>query len=94
MNGSLYFWMANKHPRLLSFLLYLQLCKIKVVKDPEPITSVNSFHGVPGDTNSAMGNPMSRQGAADTAGGGGSVHTHDFSNVMDKIQVLSQALRR
>jgi len=72
----------------------IMLCKIKVVKNPETITSVNSFHGIPADTNSAMGNPASRQAAAGTAGGGGSVHTHDFSNVMDKIQVLSQALRR
>ena len=80
-------WMAIKPPRLL----HLQLCKIKVVKNPGPITSTNGFHGVPADINSpTMDQPTSRQAAA----GGRSILPHDFSNVMEKIQVLSQALRR
>ena len=69
-----------------------QLCKIKVIKKTGPVGRVNSFHGIPSAPGSeASSNP---EGSQDTSSTQKNVHSHDFEGVMDKIEILSQALRR
>lgn len=65
------------------------MCKIKIIKNTGPVGRVNSFHGIP--SNEASG---TQDASATNDENNKNRHSHDFSEVMDKVQILSQALRR
>lgn len=85
----LFCWLKNRTILLGMYFYFIslhiiypfpfQLCKIKVVKNTQKVTNANSFHGVL---------PMPYAAPAN-------VHSYNnFGDVMNKIQILSQALRR
>jgi hypothetical protein len=72
-----------------------------VIKKKAPVNRVNSFHGIP--SNPSLSNPSpnveenpetSAASKATSSNGNNNLHSHDFEGVMDKIEILSQALRR
>jgi len=76
---------VESYQECMDFHLAL-MCKIRVKKTPNTVGQVNSFHGIPG----AEGQHQAGGDVTATT----RTHSHDMGDVMDKIKILSQALRR